>query len=123
MREIRTQCREEASQSRGHRYRRRQNRQSRQGRIHHCLSPQPRCSRQPNAMALAGIKLKVHVTHSTIVDAMADATQKSVLRERDWAVKTETFEVHHEATKALALAVARLMAIMVISNLVLLILF
>jgi hypothetical protein len=29
-------------------------------------------------MALAGIKLKVHVTHSTIIAAMAAATQKSV---------------------------------------------
>jgi hypothetical protein len=45
------------------------------------------------------------------------------MRERDWAVKTETFEGRHEATKALAPAVAGLMAITLISNLVLLILF
>jgi hypothetical protein len=43
------------------------------------------------------------------------------MRERDRAVRTETFEGRHEATKALTLAVAGLMAITLISNLVLLI--
>ena len=45
------------------------------------------------------------------------------MRESDWAVKTETCEGHYEATKALTLAVAGLMAITLISNLVLLILY
>jgi hypothetical protein len=43
------------------------------------------------------------------------------MRERDWG--TETFEGHHEATKALVLAIAGLVAITLIPNLVLLILY
>jgi hypothetical protein len=45
------------------------------------------------------------------------------MRERDRAVEAERFEGHGEATKALVLAVAGLMAIMLISNLVLVILY
>ena len=45
------------------------------------------------------------------------------MRQRDWAVKTERFEGRYEATKALVLAVAGLMAIALISNLVLLLLY
>jgi hypothetical protein len=41
------------------------------------------------------------------------------MRERDWVVMTETFEGHHEATKALVLAVAGLIAITLIDYLVL----
>jgi hypothetical protein len=44
------------------------------------------------------------------------------MRERDWAVESERLE-SREATKALVLAVAGLMAISLISNLVLLILY
>jgi hypothetical protein len=39
--------------------------------------------------------------------------------ERDWVVMTETFEGRHEATKALVLAVAGLIAITLIDYLVL----
>jgi hypothetical protein len=45
------------------------------------------------------------------------------MRERDWAIETERFEGHREATKALVLAVAGLMTFMLISNWVLLILY
>ena len=45
------------------------------------------------------------------------------MRQRDRTLETETFEGHGEATKALALAVAGLMAIALIPNLVLLLLY
>ena len=41
------------------------------------------------------------------------------MRERDWVVMTETFDDHHEATKALVLAMAGLFAITLIDYLVL----
>jgi hypothetical protein len=44
------------------------------------------------------------------------------MRERDWAMKIEGFEGHHNPTNALALAVAGLIAIMLIPNLVMLLL-
>ena len=45
------------------------------------------------------------------------------MRERDWALRTETLNGQSEATRALVLAVAGLMTFMLISNLVLLILY
>jgi hypothetical protein len=45
------------------------------------------------------------------------------MRAKDWAVTTERLEGHDEATKALALAVAGLIAIMLIPNLIMLLLY
>jgi hypothetical protein len=45
------------------------------------------------------------------------------MREKDWALRTETLNGRTKATRALVLAVAGLMTFMLISNLVLLILY
>jgi hypothetical protein len=45
------------------------------------------------------------------------------MRARNWAVKTDRLKGHDEATKALILAVAGLMAIMLMGNLIMLLLY
>jgi len=57
------------------------------------------------------------------MQSISNCAGANSMREKDWAMKIEGFEGHHEPTKALALAVVGLMAIMLIPNLVVLLLY
>jgi hypothetical protein len=91
------------------------------------IGPVTQKPRRLNILLQVGIKGSAATKRNSKLDTQLRLVRGSwgqcSMRERDWALRTETLNGHSEATKALALAVVGLMTFMLISNLVLLILY